>query len=138
MLTNEYIVGLTDGEGCFHVYVKRKSEDGIRKRVVPMFVIKLKAKDKILLDKIKKYFDFGTVYIQRDKRKNHSTCYRYQASARKDINKIIKFFSKNKLRSKTKQNDFRLFCEIVNMINRKQHYTEDGLDKIISLKNQMH
>lgn len=138
MLTDDYLVGLTDGEGCFHVYVKKKKDDGTRNRVVPMFVIKLKAFDKQVLYQIKEYLGFGIVYIQRDRRKNHSTCYRYQASRLEDVKKIIKFFRENPLRSNSKRNDFELFSRIMELIENKEHYTEKGLDKIINLKNKMH
>lgn len=138
MLTDDYLVGLTDGEGCFHVYVKKKKDDGTGNRVVPMFVVKLKASDKQVLYQIKDYLGFGVVYIQRDRRKNHSTCYRYQASRFEDVKKIIKFFRENPLRSNSKRNDFQLFSKIMELIEKKDHHTKNGLNKIIYLKNQMH
>jgi hypothetical protein len=46
---------------------------------------------------------------------------------------IIPFFEKYPLISQ-KQADFKLFKLIVELINNKEHMTQDGLQKIINLK----
>ena len=56
MLNNQYIVGLVDGEGSFTVYVKNPRNTAKTKRRVviePRFYVKLIAKDKDILYKLK-------------------------------------------------------------------------------------
>jgi len=96
MLNPNYIIGLVDGEGSFTVYIRNpKDNKSVKRRVKaePRFYLKLVEKDKKILYELKKFFSCGNVYFQKDKRKNHQDCYRYEVANRKDIrNVIIPFF----------------------------------------------
>src|SRR5689334_16120072 len=99
MFTPDYIVGLVDGEGSFTAYVRNlaDSTEKIRRvRIEPRFYIKLIERDKEILDGLKRFFQCGQVYFQKDNRKNHQQCYRYEVSNRKDLAEIIiPFFKKH-------------------------------------------
>ncbi len=141
-LNPDYIVGLVDGEGSFTAYVKDPDSSKTVKRrtkVEPRFFLKLIEKDKEILDELKKYFGCGNVYFQQDKRDNHQDCYRYEVANRKDLVEIIiPFFRKNALRLRSKHGDFEIFCQILNLVVRKEHLKESGLRKIYKLKQKMH
>ena len=47
---------------------------------------------------------------------------------------MIPFFRENPLRT-SKQHDFVLFCEVVEMMRNRYHLTLEGLEKIRELKN---
>ena len=51
-------------------------------------------------------------------------------------NIIIPFFKKNNLLT-VKKFDFEDFCKIVDLINKGEHLTEEGLSKIQSIKLNM-
>src|SRR3990167_10751852 len=103
IVANEYLVGLTDGEGCFHVNMANYPAYKSGVRVQMHFHIKMQEKDRPLLEKIKNTLECGEVYFQKEKRANHCQCYRYTVSSQEDIlNKIIPFFIKNSLQSVTK------------------------------------
>ncbi len=142
MLTKDYIVGLVDGEGSFTVYVKNKQTSQERKRrtrIEPKFYLKLTAEDKDILFAIKKFFQCGQVYYQKDSRPKHKDCYRYEVVCRKDLKEIIiPFFKENRLKLPTKRRDFKIFCQIMNAIGRGEHLTENGLTKLHQLKQKMH
>ena len=142
MINPSYIVGLVDGEGSFTIYIKNL-DDSIeakrRARAEPKFYLKLIEKDKKILYKLKNFFGCGNVYFQQDKRKNHQNCYRYEVTSRSDLaNIIIPFFKRNTLQLESKQNDFKLFCELVERIKRDEHLTESGLKKLLLVKKKMH
>jgi hypothetical protein len=141
-LTEDYIVGLVDGEGSFTAYVRnfnQPKEVERRVRIEPRFYLKLIGKDKVILDKLKDFFSCGNVYFQADKRKNHQDCYRYEVSSRKELNEIIvPFFKKNQLKFPSKRNDFKIFCEIMGKIEKGEHLTSAGLNNLYLLKQQMH
>jgi stalled ribosome rescue protein Dom34 len=134
MLNNEYITGLIDGEGSFTVYVN-DDKSSLRKRkarIEPKFYIKLVSEDKDMLYQLKKYFGCGNVYLQRDKRRNHKDCYRYEVTKREDLQKvIIPFFKSNPVKFTSKQRDFRIFCQIMQAISNKEHLTSSGLANYI-------
>lgn len=142
MITIDYILGLVDGEGSFTVYVRNPKDSTVRKRrvkVEPRFYIKLIEKDKDILYEIKKFFRCGNVYFQGDKRENHQNCYRYEVANREDLSRIIiPFFQENQLRFLSKRNDFKIFCKIMRHLEKKEHLTEEGWNKIYFLKKKMH
>jgi len=142
MLSNDYIVGLVDGEGSFTVYVKNPDstkEVKRRVRVEPRFYLKLIEKDKDILYQLKKFFNCGNVYFQKDNRKNHQHCYRYEVTNRKDLEEvIIPFFRKNILKFPSKRKDFEIFCDIFFRIKNGEHKTKEGLIKLFQIKQLMH
>ena len=74
-LSADYIVGLTDGEGCF--YVEARTPIGAHKtpRVELHFFIKLREDELFLLKKVKKFFGCGGIYRQKEYRANQRNCY---------------------------------------------------------------
>ena len=142
MLDENYIVGLVDGEGSFTVYVRNPNKRSVRKRRVsaePKFYIKLVEKDKAILYELKKFFSCGNVYFQRDNRKNHQQCFRFEVGKREDLEKIIiPFFQKHPLRFPSKQKDFRLFSNLFFSIKNAEHLTEKGIQKLFRIKQYMH
>lgn len=141
-LSEEYITGLVDGEGSFTFYIRNPEDNSYRKRRIkaePRFYLKLIEKDKKILYKLKDYFGCGNVYFQKDKRLNHQNCYRYEVANRKHLEEIIiPFFKNHGLKLQSKQNDFKIFCELMKMIKSGDHLTKNGLRKMYHIKAKMH
>ena len=132
MLDKEYVLGLVDGEGSFNV---RINDNERRAKIELKFSLKLRHQDKEILSELKNFFECGNIYIQRDKRENHSLCYRFEVQKKKDIiEKIIPFFEKNSPKIQSRRKDFDLFKQIAELA---QNSFVD-LKKIKSLKEQMH
>ena len=143
MITSEYIVGLIDGEGSFTVYVRNPREQARdvthRVKVEPRFYVKLIERDKQILYGLQKYFRCGNVYFQKDSRPHHQNCYRYEVTRREDLqNVIIPFFQRYPLQFPSKQNDFTIFCAIMDKIYAGDHLKQKGLYTIYKLKQKMH
>ena len=131
-MEKEYVLGLVDGEGCFNVRVNRQRR---RARIELKFSLKLRHQDKKVLDELQRFFGCGKVYIQNDKRANHSLCYRFEVQNKKEIiEKIIPFFEQNSPRLPSRKRDFELFKQIVELT--QEDFVD--LEKIEQLKNQMH
>lgn len=142
MLSADYIVGLTDGEGSFTAFV-RPFQKGLTKypRIECHYYIKLREDELPLLKEIKEFFGCGSIYLQKERRSNHRNCYRFEISSYQKIAEvIIPFFQKHQLHSVGRKNDFDLFCKIFKIVsNRKgKHITEKELERIRRLKSQMH
>ena len=132
MLNKEYVLGLVDGEGCFNVRINRQRR---RARVELKFSLKLRHQDKEMLDELQIFFGCGKVYIQNDKRANHSLCYRFEVQNKKEIiEKIVPFFEQNTPRIQSRKRDFELFKQITELT--QEHFVD--LEKIEQLRNQMH
>ncbi len=142
MLTKDYVVGLVDGEGSFTAYVRNQNKPHNTKRRVkiePRFFLKLIERDKVMLDELKKYFNCGNVYFQKDSRKNHQNCYRFEVASRKDLKEIIiPFFKENCLKLPSKKKDFKIFCDLMERIEKGEHLTSKGLHNLFKIKQKMH
>ena len=138
IVSNDYIVGLTDGEGCFHVNIWKSPSYRMGYNVQLHFHIKMQEKDKPLLEKVKNTFGCGTVYFQKEKRANHCQCYRYTVYAFRDIFEvIIPFFVKYPLESVSKSKNFKIFYRIAQIFKKGGHLKKSGLERIKTLKLKM-
>lgn len=138
VVSANYIVGLTDGEGCFYVNVLDSKHYLGGARIDLNFHIKMNEKDRSLLEKVKNTLKCGNVYFQKEKRKNHTQCYRYTVGSHRDIiEKIIPFFKKHPLQSASKQKSIKAFCKIAKIVKTKKHLTKNGVKQIRKLKAQM-
>ncbi len=133
-LNDFWIVGFTDGEGCFHISINKIPGMSLGWQVLPEFRIVQHEKDEKLLYKIKEYFGFGDVKINRTD--FHGTRKEFRVRGLENLNKIVEFFNKNKLNT-SKRKDFEIFSEVINLMNKKEHLTKEGLDKIAKLISEM-
>jgi hypothetical protein len=139
MISSNYVVGLTDGEGCFYVNIRLPDKRYSRSRhgVATHFYLKMKEEELKLLKKVKEFFQCGAIYFQKDKRKNHTSCYRFEINSQKDIHGVlIPFFDRYPLQS-SKKRDYLIFREIALLVKEKKHRQKRGLKKIVKLKSQM-
>ena len=137
-VANEYVVGLTDGEGCFYVNMGESLAYRSGTRVQMHFHLKLQERDKELLEKVRNTLGCGAVYFQKEQRANHTQCYRYTVSSRTEIfNKIIPFFRQYPLQSASKQKSFKIFCQVAVLLQKQTHLTKKGIERIRALKSQM-
>lgn len=134
----DYVVGLTDGEGCFYVNVHVSDRYRQGASIQLHFHLKMQEKDKDLLHKVKDVLGCGGVYFQNELRPNHTHCYRYTVSAHRDIiEKLIPFFEKYPLQSASKMENFLIFRKIASIVAKKQHLKLSGIKKIQALKSVM-
>jgi len=129
LLNAYFVTGFFDAESSFIISItkNRKLKIGWEERA--SFQISLHQKDLALLKLIRNYFnDVGNIYI-KDKDIIH-----YQVNSIQDlIHVIIPHFDKYSLLTQ-KRADFELFKLIVNLINKKEHLTLEGFNKIIAIK----
>jgi hypothetical protein len=133
-LDEKWIVGFTDGEGCFHIAINKIPKMSLGWQVLPEFRIVQHEKDEQLLLKIKEYFGFGDVKVNRTDK--HGTRKEFRVRGIDNLNKIIKFFKQNPLQTQKKK-DFEIFAEIINSMNNGEHLKKEGLDKIANLISKM-
>lgn len=138
VVSKEYIVGLADGEGCFYVNIWKSPAYRAGYGVQMHFHLKLQEHDRALLESVKRTLGCGAVYLQKETRANHCQCYRYTVNSRRDILGIlIPFFRAYPLQSASKRANFKLFCQIAHLVERGEHLTAGGVERIRTLKMQM-
>ena len=137
-VSEEYVVGITDGEGCFFVNLSKSAAYRSGWQVQMHFHIKLRAEDEEILWKIRNTLNCGNVYFQKEQRKNHTQCYRYTVSALRDIHeKVIPFFKKHSLQTASKRKSFDAFRKVATLVKQGAHQTAEGIEEIRTLKQGM-
>ena len=90
-LDANWIVGFVDGEGCFHISINKIPEMSLGWQVLPEFRIVQHEKDESVLYKIKNYFGFGNVKINR--KDHHGARKEFRVRGMENLNRIVIFFS---------------------------------------------
>lgn len=129
-LNPEFVTGFIDAEGCFHVSIVDNTNLKVGKSVRAIFQISLHKKDKVLLEKIKEFFNVGQIILRKD------GVFYYQVTSLKDLLLIIKHLEKYPLISQ-KRADFELFKQVIDLMLEQQHLTLTGLEKIANIKASM-
>lgn len=125
---DSFIKGFVDGEGCFSIVMVKDKSYKLGWQVKPKFSIGLHKKDKDLLEFIKDYLGIGGISSQG------INGVQFYINSIKDHKILIEFFNKNTLYSK-KNIDFYIYKLIIELIIRKEHLTQEGLQKIVALKS---
>ena len=132
-----WILGFTDGEGCFSVSFIRNKTTKTGWQIFPEFVITQGAKSLPALEIIKNYFGCGRLFINKRYDNHREHLYRYCVRSITELEKIIiPFFKRNELKT-FKKNDFQIFSEIVSLMSKEAHFKEKGMKKIATLVEQM-
>ena len=122
----DFITGFTDAEGCFHIMI-RKNNSSTGWGVELKFLISLDKKDRALLKSIQLTLGIGKIA------KSGNNLLQYRVSSIKDLSVVIDHFDKYPLITQ-KLADFLLFKQAVELVNRKEHLTFGGLQKIVNIK----
>ncbi len=133
MITPDYIVGMTDGEGCFLVSLRRDNRIDLR------FFIVQAIGNRPLLESIQRFFGVGTVYQKADRSGRLPACI-FEVTKRDDIyNVIIPFFNEHKPMG-IKAISFSVFNEIAQIVKGRQDkrkLTSIELEYVTNLRSGM-
>ena len=130
-LDAQWIVGFVDGEGCFYVGINKHSDMTCGYQVLPEFTVVQHERDIQILYALKKFFGCGIV------RSNHGDRMAYRVRDVDHLWKIIiPFFERHSLKTKKKL-DFLKFRKIITLIDRKEHLTVQGIEKIKEIASSM-
>jgi hypothetical protein len=133
MLNPHYVVGFVDGEGCFSITLNQN--DGRLPEVRLIFEIELREDDLPILERIKETLGCGNIYrLKYARYARWRPHVKLKVSNFRDISeKVIPFFKKYPLQAK-KSESFDKFCQAAEIIERKEHLTEQGIKRIKALK----
>lgn len=131
MITPAYVVGFTEGEGCFLVSMRKDHRVDLR------FFITQAIGNKPLLEQVQKFFGIGCVYQKSSSRNGKLPAYVFEVTKRDDIYQvIIPFFKRHHLLG-IKALSFLAFCQIAQVVKGRQDtrkLTPAELSTITTLK----
>lgn len=126
-----WLTGFSSGESTFVITIYRDSRMNTGWAVQPFFAVTLHKKDYVILKKFQEFFG-GAGSISKD-RKDYA---QYKVYSKADLAVVINHFNKYPLLTQKKA-DFELFKSAVELINRKEHLTLNGLKKIVTIRASM-
>ncbi len=130
-LSNYWIVGFVDAEGCFSFSLIRNNSLKFGYQIQGEFTVVQHKRDIQLLHKLKKHFGCGSVA------QNHGDRYHWRVkNLDQFLTIVIPFFEKYKLQT-NKKYQLLVFKEICLRLKAKQHFTQEGFDSIQLLVQQL-
>lgn len=132
-----WIVGFTDGEGCFSVSIIKNSTTKFGWQIFPEFVVTQGEKSLSALKEIRKFFHCGKIYVNRRNDNHKENLYRYCVRSVAELDQIIIPFFKTHLLKTAKRGDFEKFAKIVEMMKKKKHFSKKGIRSIAKIIQKM-
>ena len=124
-----WIVGFTDGEGCFSVSFHRNERYASRSfgwQINPTFHLYQHEDHQDILEAVRRFFGVGRIASKGPT----SRVLTYSVQRRSDVSGIIvPFFELNRLH--VKRDDFLIFADVVERLHRGEHFTRGGFEYIV-------
>lgn len=139
MITANYIVGFTDGEGCFYVQIRTDC------RIVLRYFISQRFDNREVLEAIQKFFGVGYVHLKaqewgKEYRRSRRPSYVFEVTKQDHIqNVIVPFFRKHRLQG-IKRFSFEKFAKVADLAKGRQDtrlLSNEELNLIWHLKGSM-
>ena len=122
--------GFVSAEGCFMVFIQKPKSHLLKGNLQLGFLVSQHKRDEQLMINMIEYFQCGSVYKCRD-------TFEYRVTKFSEINEIIiPYFKKNPVLG-IKSKDFSDFCKIAEMVEKKEHLTQEGFEQIQKIKAGM-
>lgn len=126
-----FLAGFTEGEGSFNVSLRKKDDYALKWQVVMSFNVS--QKDPALLKLLQTTLNCGIIKVRK-----RDGLFSFDVANPGDIiYRVIPFFQKYSLVSKTKKDNFRIFCLIAKIMENGGHRKIAGLHKIVRFREKL-
>ena len=126
-----FLAGFVEGEGSFNVSLRKKSDYKVNWQIVLSFNVS--QKDDTLLYLLKQELGCGIIKVRKI-----DNLFSYDVTNPLEIiQKVIPYFQKYSVLSKSKKENFLLFCQIAKLMAKGEHKNLIGLRKIIDLREKL-
>ena len=125
-----YLAGFTDGEGSFNVSFRPRSD--YRQPWKISLCFNISQKEHAILSVFLQALCCGTMRSRPD-----GVWYLEVNNFEAILSNVIPFFERFSFLSVKKKRDFAKFCEIAGMMERGEHLTQQGVEKILEVRKEM-
>lgn len=131
-ISDEYLSGFTDGEGCFYVGFGKRNDLPLKWQVITEFHVSQNPGGKNVLEFFQKRLGCGYLKPNHPKSTKDKS-WILIVKDRNDLKeKVIPFFQQHKLHT-SKQADFETFTKVLTSIEKGEHLTKQGFQQIVEL-----
>lgn len=124
-----YLAGFADGEGCFYVSFRPRSDYKIGWKISLCFNVS--QKETLILAMFKKNLGCGKLRSRKD-----GMWYYEVNNFNSIVENVIPFFRKFSFLSLKKKNDFANFQQIAELVKNGKHLTPLGLEEILNIRKR--
>jgi hypothetical protein len=125
-----YLAGFADGEGSFNVSFRPRSDDSFPWKISLCFNIS--QRDPVILSLYKRHLGCGTMRQRRD------GVWYFEVNSLDAIRRnVIPFFRRFGFLSAKKKRDFAKFVELAEIMERGEHLTREGVERILDIRRDM-
>ena len=136
-LDPQYVAGFIDGEGSFSISIGKHKTLRRGFEVRPEFEIELRKDDQEILERILVTIGIGRIYDCSYERYGWYPHAKYKITSIWDLKEnLFPFLDKHPLQAK-KRKSYLIFREIVLMVCAKEHLSDKGFNKIVSLRDDL-
>lgn len=129
-ISDDYLIGFIEGEGCFYVSVVPSKETTTGWQVIHFFKVSQNPRGLLVLQALQERLDCGYIKANASAVSKDKTL-AYVVRNITDLNqKVIPFFQDKLV---IKQADFDKFCSIIKLVTNKEHLKKEGMTQILDL-----
>lgn len=127
-----YLAGFVDGEGSFSVAIIKHPTQKFGWMINPVFQVYQHEKHREVLELFQFVFRTGNIY----RKSGIHPVLNFSIDSRRNIlERVIPFFDRYPLL--TKEKNYKMFKQIVESMERKEHHTKAGFTKLVRLAYRM-
>jgi hypothetical protein len=130
IISDEYLTGFTEGEGCFYVGFSKRDDLPLGWQVITEFHLSQNPGGKNILEAFKKRLGCGYLKLNHPKSQKDKTWVLIIKDRRNIREKLIPFFQRHPLHSQ-KAKEYTVFKEVLEAVGLKEHLNPDGLKRIV-------
>lgn len=125
-----YLAGFADGEGSFNLSFRKRKDYAMPWKISLCFNVS--QRDEVILALFKRHLKCGTLRSRDD------GVWYYEVNNFTAITEnVIPFFNRFGFLSAKKKRDFAKFKQIADLILRKEHLNETGVNEILKIRREM-
>ena len=125
-----YLSGFSDGEGSFNVSLRQRPDHKIHWQVVLTFNVAQRDVTNLLL--LQKYLQCGRLQKRKD-----GIHYFVVTNYIEIVEKVLPFFKRFPLQSKSKAKNFEIFKRIAMIVYSGEHLVHRGFMKVVELREKI-
>ena len=133
----QWVVGITDGEGCFSICVVPNPGCALGWQVQHEYSVTQGSRSLSALQLIQRFFGCGKVIVNHRRDDHREALARYSVKSRRDLlERVIPFFDEYPLVT-AKAQDYVVFREAMSLIAQRCHLNPAGMAQVAALTERM-
>ena len=135
LVSDDYLAGFVEGEGCFYIGIVRSRETSSRWQVIYFFKVSQNPTGRLVLEQLRRRLSCGYIKANSKSDKTDKSLAYVVRDLPNLVKSVIPFF-RGKLLTK-KAEDFEKFSQVIELVSTKQHLSKEGMSRILDIAYSM-